>query len=98
MSCYFIAQIKITDMNEYEKYLDGTDSVFSRYNGKYLAVDTKPEVLEGSWSSDRIVIIEFENEKELKRWYESPEYQAILKYRLKAAKCDTLLVKGLEEN
>jgi uncharacterized protein (DUF1330 family) len=54
-------------------------------------------VLEGNWSYSRIAIIEFENEKELKCWYESPEYQSILHYRLKAAKCDTLLVKGLDE-
>ena len=96
MSCYFIAQIQITDMNEYQKYLDHSDSVFSRYKGKYLAVDTSSEVLEGSWSYGRMVMIEFENETELKRWYESPEYQSILLYRLKGAKCDSLLVHGLD--
>jgi uncharacterized protein (DUF1330 family) len=96
MSCYFVAQIQINDMNEYQKYLDGTDSVFTKYNGKYLAVDTKPEVLEGDWLYGRIIIIEFEDEKELKDWYESPEYQSIMQYRLKGAKCDTLLVHGLE--
>ena len=37
-------------------------------------------------------MIEFPNEKEFRRWYESPEYQAIVTHRLKGAKCDTLLV------
>lgn len=98
MSCYFVAQIQINDMDEYQKYLDSTDAVFSKFNGKYLAVDTNPVVIEGSWLYSRFVIIEFENEKELREWYESPEYQSILQYRLKAAKCDTLLVKGLNKN
>ena len=95
MSCYFVAQIQINDKDEYQKYLDGVDAVFSKFNGKYLAVDGAPETLEGHWSYDRIVIIEFPSEKELKRWYESPEYQRLVQYRLKAAKCDTLLVKGI---
>ena len=97
MSCYFVAHIQINDTNEYQRYLDGTDAVFSRYNGKYLAVDANPEVLEGNWPSGRIVIIEFENKSELKNWYESPEYQSILQYRLIGAKCDTLLVHGIEK-
>jgi len=95
MSCYFIAQIQIHDQEEYKNYLNDVDKVFSKFNGKYLAVDNDPTVLEGEWAYSRVVIIQFPNEEELKRWYESPEYQAIVQYRLKAAKCDTLLVKGI---
>ncbi|SET30467.1 Uncharacterized conserved protein, DUF1330 family [Natronincola peptidivorans] len=96
MSCYFVAQIQINDNEEYEKYLNSVDEVFSRFNGKYLAVDKSPEILEGNWSYNRIIIIQFQDEKELKHWYESTEYQKILKHRLKAATCDTILVKGLD--
>ncbi len=31
MGGYFIAQIKINDKKEYEKYLKGIESVFSKY-------------------------------------------------------------------
>ncbi len=96
MSCYFVAQIQIQDMVEYQKYLDGVNEVFSKYNGKYLAVDGSPSVLEGEWSYSRMVIIQFPNEEELRRWYCSSEYQTIAKYRLNAAKCDSLLVKGID--
>lgn len=44
-----------------------------------------------------IAQIQIHDEIEFKRWYESPEYKAILQHRLKAAKCDTLLVKGLAD-
>jgi len=94
MSCYFIAQIQIHDEDEYRKYLDSVDEVFSKFNGKYLAVDENPVVLEGEWTYSRVIIISFPNENELKSWYESKEYQSIVQHRLKAAKCDTLLVKG----
>lgn len=97
MSCYFIANINIHDEREYRKYLDGTDGVFAKFNGRYLAVDERPETLEGNGVHDRIVLIEFPDEKELKRWYDSPEYREILRHRLKAADCKAMLVYGLPE-
>ena len=30
MSCYFMANIKINDFQEYQKYLDGAEEVFSQ--------------------------------------------------------------------
>ena len=96
MSCYFIANIQINDESEYKKYIENAGKVFSRYKGKYLAVDNSPDVLEGEWKYSRVVIIEFPNKEELFKWYNSPEYQEIVQYRLKAARCDTILVNGLE--
>lgn len=96
MSCYFVAQILINDKDEYQRYLNGVDEVFSKFNGKYLSVDGNPEVLEGDWSYSRVVIIQFPNEEDLRLWYDSAEYQTLVQHRLKAAKCDTLLVKGLD--
>ena len=95
MSYYFIAQIKINDEKEYQKYIDKAGEVFKKYKGKYLAVDNKPELLEGKWDYTRTVLIEFNNREDFNTWYHSPEYQNILKHRLKAATCDTILVKGL---
>jgi len=48
MAYYFVAQIRIDDPVEYEKYLDKTDNIFSLYKGEYLAVDESPEILEGN--------------------------------------------------
>ena len=98
MSVYFIAQIKIKDSKEYEKYIKGIDKVFSKYKGEYLIMDDNPIILEGEWDYSRIVIIKFLHEKELRKWYESEEYQDLVQYRLKAAKSDTLIVKILSRN
>jgi uncharacterized protein (DUF1330 family) len=94
MSVYFLAQIKILDNKEYSKYLDECNVIFSKYNGKYLAVDQAPKLLEGSWNYSRIVIIEFPETKDFDLWYNSYEYQNILKYRLSGAICDSILIHG----
>ena len=94
MSCYFMANIKVNDAQEYQKYLDGAEEVFARFKGTYLAVDNQPEVLEGSWNYSRVVLIRFENKEDLEAWYGSMEYQEILRYRLSASFCDSLLIHG----
>ena len=93
---YFVAHIKINDRSEYKKYTDQTDNIFTKFKGKYLAVDNQPKLLEGKWNYSRTVIIQFESEMDFNDWYYSDDYQGILKYRLNAAECDTVLVKGNE--
>ena len=97
MTSYFVAHIRIEDPAEYRKYLDGSDEVFARFNGEYVAVDADPTVLEGDWPEARTVIIRFPSEADLLRWYRSPEYQAILTHRLAGADCISLLVRGKDE-
>ena len=94
MPHYFIAQIRIKDEKEYQKYIDNAGKIFEKYNGTYLAVDNNPIVLEGRWDYTRIVIIQFNQKNDFESWYYSDDYQKILKHRLKAAACDTILVKG----
>ena len=96
MSYYFIAQIKIKDGDEYQKYLDKCDVIFKKYKGVYLSVDSTPKVLEGNWDYTRTVLIKFPGYDDFNEWYSSDEYQEILKYRLKSAVCDTVLAKGLD--
>lgn len=94
MNYYFVASIRIRDEQEYQKYLERAGEIFARYGGTYLAVDNAVEVLEGGWNYDRSVLIRFSSKEDFQAWYNSEDYQEILQYRLRAADCDTILVKG----
>ncbi len=94
MSACFVANIRIRDESEYAKYLARVDEVFAKFNGKYLAVDPSPEVVEGEWPYARFALIEFPDMDSLKKWYASDEYQEILRHRLAAGACDSILVSG----
>jgi uncharacterized protein (DUF1330 family) len=96
MSCYFVAQIRIHDQKEYENYLENVDEIFSKYKGEYLAVDENPTLLEGNWNYTKSVLIKFKNKQEFQEWYYSEDYQSILKYRLSASDCDSILIDGLD--
>jgi uncharacterized protein (DUF1330 family) len=94
MSCYFVAQIDIHDPDEYDKYLAGYDEVFDKFKGKVVAVDDKVSRLEGEWPIGRTVIIRFPDMAEARRWYDSPEYQALAVHRRNASRANIALVEG----
>ena len=94
---YFVAQIKINNPDEYEKYLERFDDIFSQYKGEYLAIDESPTLLEGNWNYTKSVLIKFNSKQDFEDWYYSDDYQLILKHRLNASKCDTILIEGLNE-
>lgn len=94
MSSFFIATIKINDITEYQKYLDGFEEIFQKYEGKVIAVDDSPITLEGIKPEGRFVIIKFPNEEKLKSWYYSPEYQQLSEFRKRASESNIILVKG----
>jgi uncharacterized protein (DUF1330 family) len=96
MTHYFVAQIRIHDQKEYDKYLEKFDEIFSLYRGEYLAIDESPVLLEGNWDYTKSVLIKFNSKQEFEEWYYSEGYQKILKHRLNAAKCDTILLEGLD--
>ncbi|NLD49766.1 MAG: DUF1330 domain-containing protein [Clostridiaceae bacterium] len=96
MSYFFIAQIKIRDDKEYQKYIDKAGEIFKKYNGEYLSVDNNPTILEGNWNYTRTVLIKFQDLNDFNEWYNSKEYREILKHRLLGADCDSILIKGLD--
>ena len=89
-----MANIRIRDDLEYQKYIDGADKIFTKFNGVYLAVDNTPELVEGNWDYTRAVLIRFNNRDDFETWYRSKEYQEILKFRLSSSECDTILIQG----
>jgi len=94
MSTYFIANILIKDEALMQKYADELGDMVKRMGGEYLAIDDSPTVLEGEWDYSRLVLLRFPDEETLKHWYDSPEYQKVLKLRLDATHCNTIMVKG----
>jgi uncharacterized protein (DUF1330 family) len=52
-------------------------------------------VLEGEWTSDKLVIMEFDWRETARKFLQSPAYQAISEDRKAGAEIIALLVRGL---
>ena len=91
---YAIAQLKITDRAAYDRYQAKFMGVMKRYQGRVLVADEKPQVIEGEWDRDKVVLLSFPDEKAFREWAESPEYQEISKVRKAGSEAVVLLMKG----
>jgi uncharacterized protein (DUF1330 family) len=60
-----------------------------------VAVDQKPQVIEGSWHGTQTVVLEFESVEAARAWYESEAYQKAVKVRQAAADCNGVILCGL---
>ena len=94
MPVYIVASIKITDARGYGTYQDGFLEIFARYKGELLAVSDEPQVIEGEWPFTRAVLLRFPDEAEARRWYESPEYQALSRHRWNASTGTVIAFQG----
>ena len=95
MSVYVVAQLRFTEEALYRCYQRQFAQVFAGSGGKLLAADERPAVLEGTWTMDKIVIMEFETSGAVHAFLESPAYRSISKDREAGAQTIALLVQGL---
>jgi uncharacterized protein (DUF1330 family) len=95
MNVYAIAQLKITDRATYDRYQAKFLGVMKRFQGRVLAADESPKVIEGKWERDKVVVLSFPDEAAFHEWAESPEYQEISKDRKAGSEAVVLLVKGV---
>ncbi len=94
MTAYVIAQLKFTDRAAYNRYMAAFPAVFAQFNGKLLAADEAPRVLEGQWDRDKVVLMSFPDEASMLAWATSPAYQEISRDRKAGADCVVLQVAG----
>ena len=94
MAAYLIGDIEVTDPDTYERYRAGVPATVAAFGGKYLVRGAEAEVAEGTWSPNRLVVLEFESMERLKAWYDSPEYADLKKLRQSASKGNLIFADG----
>jgi uncharacterized protein (DUF1330 family) len=94
MSAYIIAEVEVTDPSTYASYRAQTPGVVARHGGRFIVRGGAAETLEGEGEPGRLVVLEFPDLAAARRFYASPEYQAIIGIRHQAAKSRLILVEG----
>ncbi len=95
MTVYAIAQLHFTDRPAYDRYQAAFMPVFLKFQGRLLAADEAPQVVEGDWDREKLVLMSFPDEAAYRDWAESPEYLEIARDRHAGSEAVVLLVKGL---
>lgn len=98
MSAYAVAQLREVSMTPaIVEYLQRIDASLKPFGGRYLVHGGNPEVLEGVFTGN-LVVIEFPDRVRAHAWYHSAAYQEILPLRTENSVGDTFIVDGVSEN
>jgi uncharacterized protein (DUF1330 family) len=96
MTAYILVQERFKDMGAYRRYQAAFPAVFAKFKGRVLVADEAPVALEGEMNHDKIILLEFPDAVEARRFAESPEYREITPERRLGADAVFTLLKGFE--
>jgi uncharacterized protein (DUF1330 family) len=91
---YVIAAVEIHDHDLYRKYKPLVEPSLAKFGGRFLARGTQYETLEGEWSPEWIVVLEFPSQEEARAWHASREYADAKFLRQQASDGTLLLLEG----
>ena len=95
MPAYVIATVEVSDPGPYEAYKTAAAAAIARHGGRYIVRGGHSEVVEGSFSGSRFVVIEFEDRAAANAFVTSSEYTAAKAQRLGAAALNMVVVDGV---
>ena len=83
MAAYLVVNYRVTDAEGIAKYREAVTPQLLEAGCEFLVANDDVEVMEGS-PAPTVVVIKFKSVEAAKKWYNSPEYQAIKHLRLNA--------------
>lgn len=92
---YVIVQVSaIHDPAAYETYRPLAGASIAAHGGRFIVRGGEAERFEGDGPAGRNVVVEFPSLAAAKAWYNSPEYQEVLRIRLGASTGSLVIVEG----
>ena len=91
MGALMFIQANITDPEQFMEYAKRAPALIAEHGGRYRCMRGAIEQLEGKPDNRRIVVSEWPSMDAARRFWESPEYQALKQIREGAAEIDVFL-------
>jgi uncharacterized protein (DUF1330 family) len=94
---YMIAVNEVSNQEGYSKeYLPLAQKAIKEHGGVYVAAGPGTQIT-GNLPNGRVVILRWESLEALKKWRDSPDYQAALRNGEKYAKYNIIAVNGVAQ-
>ena len=94
MPAYVVVEVEVEDPVRYEDYKKMVPPSLEAFGGRFLVRGGKVETLEGAWTPNRLVIVEFPSVERAKAWWSSAEYAEAKALRQATAKTKLIVVEG----
>jgi len=96
MAVFFIVNIEIPDKNDrggYDEYIEKVKPVVESYGGVYIVRSERVEPFSGDHTPDRVIVIRFENRKQLDDCFASEAYASMRALREKSVQTCAFIVE-----
>jgi uncharacterized protein (DUF1330 family) len=95
MPAYVIADVRtVRDQDALIEYRRRNTATVAGHGGRFVVRGGEAELLEGTWDTLRMVVIEFPDTDAARAWWESEEYAPLKQMRREASDTNIVLVEG----
>jgi uncharacterized protein (DUF1330 family) len=96
MAAYLVVDTLLDDPVLYEEYKLLARPIAEQYGGEYLARGGAMDIKESAlWRPTRMVLVRFPDTASANRFYDSPEYQAVLPISKRSARRTAFVLDGI---
>lgn len=95
MPAYIIADVTVTDAAQMALYREWSTRAMQEHGAEVLVRGGEVEVLEGTWTPNRLVVLKFGDRSAAKRFYDSETYQHARSLREHAGVVRMVAVDGV---
>lgn len=94
MNGYLILDLSINDFGVFKEYIEKIPDFIHKHGGRYIVQGVVPETMEGNWSPERVVVLEFPSTDKAKEFLNDPEAQSLFSVRHKSTTSKLILAEG----
>jgi uncharacterized protein (DUF1330 family) len=94
MNSYLILDLKIINFEVFKDYIENIPQFIEKHCGRYVVQGVEPEVMEGDWCPERVIILEFPSKEKAKEFLNDPEAQSLFAVRHKSTISKLILAEG----
>lgn len=94
MKGYLILDLTINELPGFLEYADKIPHFISKHGGKYIVKGVEPELMEGDWLPQRMVVLEFPSRAKAKQFLDDPEAQSLFALRHQSTTSNLILAEG----
>ena len=92
---YVIAQLKITNPENYKEYVEKVTPLVKKYGGEFLVRAGEFKIFDGETKFPRIIILKFPSYEKALEWYNSDELKPVKQMRLDNSTSNSIIIKGV---
>ena len=95
MAAYVLVDNRIHNQEDFNEYIEKIPNVVAACGGRFLARGGAIRVVEGDYTPERVVVIEFGSLEQAETFVNSAEYIELSAIRNRSTKTSTIIVDGV---